>query len=166
MHSVLRRDRRIQWRWIAFHFVPWLAVLNLAWETAHLPLYTLWKEASPGYLIFVVVHCTAGDVLIGASALLLGLMLVPDRRRNLIVACMVIVVIAYTAFSEWLNSAVLLNWTYSEWMPAVRIQSFSLGLSPMLQALVVPALAAHLAGFSTSKNRNPWNGVECASHDR
>ncbi len=43
----------------------WLAVslvLNLAWELAQLPLYTLWHEAVPGAISWAVAHCTASDV--------------------------------------------------------------------------------------------------------
>lgn len=33
------------WRLIAGSYLPWFAILNLAWEAAHVPLYTLWTEA-------------------------------------------------------------------------------------------------------------------------
>lgn len=68
------RDRRA-WRLIAYRYLPWLAVLNLAWEAAHVRLYTLWTEAEPAYIAFSVAHCTLGDVLIGGLALLLALIL-------------------------------------------------------------------------------------------
>ncbi len=68
------RDRQA-WRLIGLRYLPWLAGLNLVWEVAQLPLYTIWDEASPAYLAFAVAHCTVGDILIGAAALLLALIL-------------------------------------------------------------------------------------------
>ena len=60
---------------IAFGYLPWLGGLNLVWETAQLPLYTLWTEASAGTIAFAVAHCTAGDIAIGAAALIMVLIL-------------------------------------------------------------------------------------------
>jgi hypothetical protein len=51
-----------------------VAVANLAWEIAQLPLYTIWTEGSVRQIAFAVLHCTAGDMLI-ASASLLGALL-------------------------------------------------------------------------------------------
>ena len=47
---------REAWRFIALRYLPWLALLSLAWEVVQLPLYTLWREATPGYVAFAVVH--------------------------------------------------------------------------------------------------------------
>jgi hypothetical protein len=41
---------------ILFGYLPWLAGLNLAWEVAHVRLYTLWTEAEPSYIAFAVLH--------------------------------------------------------------------------------------------------------------
>ncbi|MBI4757135.1 MAG: hypothetical protein HY778_17315, partial [Betaproteobacteria bacterium] len=61
------------WSFILLRYLPRLALLSLAWEIAHLPLYTIWREGSPGWIAFAVAHCTAGDVLIGAATLMLAL---------------------------------------------------------------------------------------------
>jgi hypothetical protein len=137
-------------RWIARRYVPWLAALNLAWEAAHLPLYTLWSKAGAAYLAFSVLHCTLGDVLIGALALLACLVVLPARSRALAIPLLAAVTIGYTVFSEWLNTVILETWTYSELMPVVQFHSLRIGLSPLLQALVLPASAALLAGYLTS----------------
>lgn len=139
----------VELRWVATHFAPWLAGLNLAWEAAQLPLYTLWNEAGPGRLAFAVLHCTAGDVLIGTSAMFLALILMPRRREGLFLGAMTAMVVAYTAFSEWLNTAVLMNWAYSASMPVAEIGPLRLGLSPLVQAALMPLLAAWLAGVLT-----------------
>jgi len=57
------------WRFVALRFVPMLALSNLAWELAQLPLYTIFTSGSPRDIAFAVVHCTIGDVLIGTTTL-------------------------------------------------------------------------------------------------
>ena len=32
-------------------------VLHLTWEIAQLPLYTLWREETPAYIAWAVIHC-------------------------------------------------------------------------------------------------------------
>jgi hypothetical protein len=137
------------WKWIGLRYLPWLAGLNLAWESVQLPLYTIWHEASPAYLVFAVAHCTAGDVLIGIASLMLALMLgregaIASWRWRRIIALMLVFGPGYTIFSEWLNTA-LFRWTYSELMPTLELVGIRIGLSPLLQWLVVPPLALHLA---------------------
>lgn len=39
-----------------------LAAGNLVWEVFQLPLYALWRTASPGHLAFAALHCWAGDL--------------------------------------------------------------------------------------------------------
>jgi hypothetical protein len=140
----VRLDRQA-WRFIAVRYAPWLAALSLAWELAQLPLYTLWKEATPGYIAFAVAHCTTGDLLIGVAALLIGRILGREEAfgtRTLL--WMLILAPGYTLFSEWLNTT-LGRWAYSDLMPTVRIAGLVIGLSPLLQWLVIPPLALHLA---------------------
>ena len=61
--------------------------------------------------------------------------------RNSFVAGVAIVLgVLYTAFSEWLNVAVRGSWAYSDWMPVIRVGTFAIGLSPLLQWIVVPTL--------------------------
>lgn len=135
---------------VLLRYVLWLGGVNLAWETAQLPLYTLWKEASPAYVAFSVVHCTLGDVLIGSAALVLALVF--GRERALahwhwtrIAALTVLIGAGYTVFSEWMNITVLRSWTYAESMPTLEAAGFELGLAPLLQWLVVPPLALYAA---------------------
>jgi hypothetical protein len=52
--------------------------------------------------------------------------------------------LVYTGFSEWLNATVRQSWRYSDLMPI--IPWLGLGLSPMLQWLVIPSLALAAAG--------------------
>lgn len=141
---------RAAWRLIGLRYLPWLAGLNLAWEIAHLPLYTLWSEGSPEFIAFSVVHCTLGDALIGSAALAVAL--IATRARQLVhwrwVPIALVTALAgavYTGFSEWMNTVVRDGWAYSEWMPVVRLFGAEIGLSPIAQWLILPPLALRLA---------------------
>ena len=67
------RDRRTPEVWfrdraalsfIGTRYLPWLAALNLAWELAQLPLYTIWREQSAGYAAFAVAPEQAGTAFV------------------------------------------------------------------------------------------------------
>lgn len=141
------RDREA-WAFIALRFVPALAVFSLAWEVAQLPLYTLWKEGTPQQVAFAVLHCTLGDVLIGLSALLLALIALragpwPGWRWPELTAVATVIGVGYTGFSEWLNTVLRQSWAYSDWMPMLPV--VDIGVSPVLQWVVVPTAALWLA---------------------
>ena len=136
-------------RFIA-RYLAWLAGLSLVWEVAQLPLYTIWSEAPASKIAFAVAHCTAGDVLIGAAALLIALlaMRAPALEHWNWVAIGLIAIligVAYTAWSEWTNTTIRLSWQYSSLMPLVDIGKLAIGLSPLAQWLIVPPLALYLA---------------------
>ncbi|MBI4290793.1 MAG: hypothetical protein HY661_04855 [Betaproteobacteria bacterium] len=138
------------WRLIALGYLPWLAGLNLAWETAHVRLYTSWTEAPLGYIAFAIAHCTLGDLAIGVLALMLALIMSraggPSRWRWGRIALLTAAIGAgYTVASEWMNLTILRSWSYSEQMPTIEIAGAGIGLSPLLQWLVVPPLALSLA---------------------
>jgi hypothetical protein len=136
------------WRCLALRFVPVLAALNLAWEIAQLPGYTLWTGGSAGFIAFAVVHCTAGDVLIGLAALAIALVLTragpiaswPIARIG---AVATVLAVGYTVFSEWLNVEMRGAWAYSELMPLLPVTGT--GLAPLAQWLVLPGLALGIA---------------------
>lgn len=123
-----------------------IAVGNLAWEVLHLPLYTIWTDGNAREQMFAVVHCTGGDILIAAGALLLALVLVgthqwPVRGLVRVAGLTIVFALAYTIFSEWLNVVVRASWAYSEWMPVIRIGSLRIGVSPILQWIAIPGAA-------------------------
>ena len=106
---------------------------------------------------FAVLHCTGGDVLITASALVIALLVVGDKRWPSarffpVLAFTVASGLAYTIFSEWLNVVVRASWAYSAAMPVVPIFGISVGLSPILQWLVVPPSSLLLARRFTSRS--------------
>lgn len=143
-------------RFIAFRYAPALAALNLAWEAAHVRLYTIWSEEPLPRVAFAVMHCTLGDVLIGTGAMALALMLQqpgPLKRWPFarIGAAATGFGVAYLVFSEWLNVNVLQTWTYATSMPRIRLGGFELGLTPLLQWLFLPGAALLLA-----RDRAAW----------
>ncbi len=147
-------------RLILRRYLPALTVLNLFWEIAQLPLYAIWTEAPPAYAAYAVLHCTLGDVLIGLVTLLISLIAMragPLRDWRWIRIGIVAVVsgLAYTAFSEWMNTVLRASWAYSERMPVLPF--LPIGLSPAMQWLVVPtttlALSRRLA-LSRSARRS------------
>lgn len=127
------------------------AVGHLAWEFLHMPLYTIWREGTWGEVAFAALHCTGGDVLIALTSLMLALLLLgnetwPRERFRPVAALAIALGVGYTAFSEWLNVVVRAAWDYSELMPILSPFGVEVGLSPLLQWIVVPAVAFALAG--------------------
>ena len=123
-----------------------IGVLNLVWEVLQLPLFTIWATGSLAERTFAVVHCTGGDLLIALVSLVIAVIGTwaadwPRQRFRRVAVLAIVLGIAYTAFSEWLNVYVRQSWAYADWMPAVAIGSIRIGVSPLLQWLVVPTLA-------------------------
>lgn len=131
------------------------AVAHLAWEAAHVRLYTLWRDGTVGEIRFAVLHCTGGDAMIASAVLLLAWLVLgrPSASRAAVrrLAPLVLLLgLGYTAFSEWYNIAVRGSWAYTTAMPL--IPGTGLGLTPMLQWIVVPLLAlGSLAWFATGR---------------
>ena len=144
MHRTKKHACILKVRFVASYAV-YLAVSNLFWEVAQLPLYGIWFEDTAHEIAYAAVHCTGGDVLIGLSSLglavFLNLLLTRPAELNLIVVgSAVIFGVVYTLFSEWLNVYVRKSWSYSQFMPLVDIGDISIGLSPVLQWMVLPTL--------------------------
>jgi len=123
-----------------------MAVGNLVWEFLQLPFYTIWKTGTAREQAFAAVHCTLGDILIALSTLTIALIAVgesswPERRFWAVVAIATACGLAYAIFSEWLNVVVRGTWAYSDLMPVIPLVGFNVGLSPVLQWLVLPAVA-------------------------
>jgi hypothetical protein len=119
---------------------------NLIWEALQLPLYTIWSTGTLREQAFAVAHCTLGDLLIALSCVMLALLLAGNHRwpgdRFWLVAMLTIVFgTTYAVFSEWLNVVVRASWAYSERMPVISMFGLNIGLSPLLQWIVVPATA-------------------------
>lgn len=139
-HASTMRVARVLLVWAGLSFP-----LHLVWEVAQLPLYALWRESDLLHIAWAVLHCTVGDVLIACACF--GMVSVgsrttqwPSSQRRLGLALLLIGGVAYTAFSEWFNVYRLGSWGYTAAMPTV----WGIGLSPILQWLLVPALTMRL----------------------
>jgi hypothetical protein len=62
--------------------------------------------------------------------------------------------LGYTVVSEWLNIVVRRSWAYSSLMPVVSLFGFGIGLSPLLQWIVVPTLALYAARRATTREES------------
>ena len=134
---------RESWSFILRRFLPRLALCSLAWELVQLPLYTVWAAPRWESIAFAVAHCTMGDAMIGTAALLFALALSraghpADWPRTKVCVLSVVLALAYTVFSERINVA-RGSWSYSASMPV--LPWIEVGLSPVLQWIIVPYLA-------------------------
>lgn len=117
-------------------------VLHLIWETLQIPFYTIWGEGTGGEIIFAILHCTLGDVMIGAASLVIAVLVGggfawPQKHYLRVAVLAMIGGFSYTIYSEWLNTEFRGAWAYAEIMPLVP--PFGTGITPLMQWLVVPA---------------------------
>lgn len=129
-------------------YVGFVAAANLLWEIAQLPLYTIWEKGTASETAFAVLHCTGGDVLIALACLVGALTLFgraswPTEGAGTVAAVAVALGVAYTVYSEWWNVVMRGSWTYSNLMPVIPV--LGVGLSPLLQWLVIPVLGLRWA---------------------
>lgn len=114
------------------------------WEVVQLPLFTLWHEGTTRQIAVATLHCLGGDLVIATSALVGALILLgrPDwplsSSRQVAVGVLAIG-IAYTAWSEFNNAIIKRTWAYTDAMPL--IPGLEIGITPVLQWIVIPAVA-------------------------
>ncbi len=124
------------------------AIGHLLWETAQLPLYTIWWTGTLRDNIVAVVHCTMGDALITTATVLIAALaarLVGWRSfSSAMVLTTITLGVAYTILSEWLNVEVWRSWSYSPIMPV--LPWLGTGPSPVFQCLLVPGMAFAISG--------------------
>ena len=123
-------------------YVCSLILFNILWEILQLPLYTIWAHENYQKIVYVVLHCTAGDAMIGALSLVLSLLFVgtetwPYGRFREVVISTILLGVGYTVFSEWHNTTVTHNWAYTSAMPTF----FGIGLAPIAQWIVIPGFS-------------------------
>ena len=132
--------------------------LHFVWEMLQLPLYTLWTTGTLRQQAFAIVHCTGGDAMIAAGALLLALILFgrsewPAGKGLAVYSASLAIGVVYTAYSEWYNTTVSAQWAYANAMPIVPF--IGVGLTPLLQWIVVPTLA-----MWSAQARAPWTAAD------
>jgi hypothetical protein len=122
--------------WSALAFV-----LNLTWEIAQVRLYTVWAEADRLSVAWALFHCSLGDVVIALSIYALAGMALrradwPASQPWAGSAIAVIGAVGFTLWSEWYNVYRAGSWGYTASMPLI----FGIGLSPLLQWLILPPI--------------------------
>ena len=149
-----RQIASIDWPQALRRYLGVSIVAHLIWEAVQLPLYTVWATGTLRQQAFSVLHCTLGDAMIAGLSLLVALALFaraswPSTGVVRVFAASLVIGVAYTFYSEWLNVGVRRSWAYSDLMPVVPV--LGTGLAPLLQWLVVPTLAQWAA-----IGRPPW----------
>lgn len=133
----VRRSAKYLVLWAGLSFA-----LHLAWESAHVRLYTIWDSADRPYIAWAVFHCTLGDVLIavagyGVAAFAARNADWPLFRPFLGTAAVISSTVAYTLWSEWYNVYRIGSWAYGASMLTIA----GIGLTPVLQWIAVPPIA-------------------------
>jgi hypothetical protein len=105
---------------------------------------------------FTAIHCTLGDVVIAGFALLGGLAVFgsptwPWQRWRAVFAAVLAGGVAYTIYSEWLNTTVRQSWAYSPLM--LRAAGYWHGAGSLLQWIIVPSTALALTWHAQQKSR-------------
>lgn len=115
--------------------------LELLWEIAQFPLYTVWHQNDWGYIAYGLIHCTLGDLIILLSVYVAVALLSRNRHwyaGNIFTngALFTLLGAAYTVFSEIMNVRFKGTWGYTDAMPIVPI--LGIGGMPLLQWLLIP----------------------------
>ncbi|TLU71130.1 hypothetical protein [Lichenicoccus roseus] len=145
--------RDVSWVLALRRYLCVVALASLAWESAQLPLYTLWKTGSAREMAFMVAHCTGGDVLIAGTTLIGSLLLIgmtgwPQAGFLPVAATTVISGLGTTAIIEHVSTARGFS-TYSDLMPL--LPGTNIGFSPLVQWIVIPTPAFAAARSALSK---------------
>lgn len=143
-------ETNLPMNWLVFfrRYAVLSAALHLVWEVAHLPLYTVWETGSFSRQVYSILHCTVGDVMIAMASLICALLFLGNKRWPMVsfkqvLLGAIVVGASYTVYSEHINTTVRSSWTYTESMPIIPL--LDVGLTPVLQWLIVPLLAMELS---------------------
>ena len=153
----------LDWITVLRRYFLFSAAGHLVWEAGHIPLYTIWLEGTWGEIVFAILHCTGGDLLIAMSTMLLSLFLLgsaiwPRERMHRVLVVAVLFGVAYTVFSEWLNIVIRAAWAYRDIMPVVPI--LDAGLTPLLQWVIVPTMAYMAAIRFPRRDPLAWSATD------
>ena len=120
-------------------------LLNLPWEIAQLPLYTIPSATNAAQVAYSIAHCTFGDVVLAAASFVIASLALSDADWPVSHpwfggSIVVLLGLSYTAHSEWYSVYRAGYWGYTESMPLV----FGIGLAPLLQWIFIPACAVSI----------------------
>jgi hypothetical protein len=105
---------------------------------AQLPLYTISWTGTKREIRSLI---TASALTLAALGARIGHWPLFGGRMTL---AAILLGLAYTVFSEWLNTELRQNWSYTGAMPI--LPPLGTGLTPFLQWLIVPAIALGYVG--------------------
>lgn len=128
--------------------------LHLLWEIAQFPLYTIWHEGEWSYILYGLIHCTLGDMLIMLSCYWLVAFLNRSRfwfRNNILVNGFLFTLLglAYTIYSEMLNVNIKSTWAYTDLMPIIPV--IEVGGMPFMQWVLIPPVTLWLMKIYMSR---------------
>lgn len=127
----------------------WGLALNAAWEFAQAgPLYDMWAEVGWAQGLFHITLAILGDVLIvlgvaAAAALCMGRSSVLCASSKGCAALLAAGLMAAIGL-EWAARA-MDWWTYNELMPTLSVFGETVGLAPVAQITLLPAVSVTLA---------------------
>jgi hypothetical protein len=126
------------WRWIAVMLITF--ALHFAWEMAQHNLYLLMRSMPYGRAIAFCARATAGDLVITtiafSSAAMSGGRHWPLIRRRLAPTLIFVTFGILLTIGSEIYAVSSGRWAYDDRMPQV----FGIGLSPLLQWIVLPLL--------------------------
>jgi len=145
----------ISWHWRSIPELQLLVLalpLELLWEIAQFPLYTVWHEGDWVYIFYGLAHCTLGDLLILLIAYWIVALLKRDRNWYLNTAVpsgalFTLMGATYTVYSEIMNVRIKGTWGYTELMPLIPV--VNIGAMPFLQWLLIPPILLWLMRLVT-----------------
>ncbi len=132
--------------------------LELLWEVAQFPLYTVWHEGDWNYILYGLAHCTLGDLIILLVAYWVVALLNRDRNWHLNTVLpngvlFMVLVVVYTIYSEIMNVNIKGTWDYTELMPIVPV--VEIGAMPFLQWVLIPPVLLWLMRLLTLASVRP-----------
>ena len=128
-------------------FAGFSFLLHFAWEMLQSSLYSGMRQLGHAEGVWICTRATLGDLAIALIAYTGGALSQRDacwvlRPRAVAGLAFLLTGLVITLATEHLATIHLLRWAYSELMPTVPV--LGMGLSPLLQWLLVPLLAAWL----------------------
>lgn len=126
--------------------------LELLWEVAQFPLYTVWHQGTWSYILYGLAHCTLGDLIILLVDFWIVALLNGDRDWYLNTVLpngfmFVMLGAVYTVFSEITNVRITGTWDYTDLMPIVPV--VNIGAMPLLQWILIPPVLLWLMRLLT-----------------
>ncbi|MEK7642603.1 MAG: hypothetical protein AAB392_02285 [Patescibacteria group bacterium] len=138
-------------------------VLHLIWENAHAPLYSVYESFIQHFVPCFIA--TFGDITVTLSVY--GIVSLPKRNTVWITDLNIKDIFALAVISffiaVWIEQYALFidKWGYTSSMPLIPY--FDVGLTPILQMVILLPLSVYLTGKFVTKPNPPPNQIRPAS---